>query len=61
MNLQQLLQAIKSNSARREDLVQLLNQLKVSEESLKGQPQKLADALAALDPFSESLGYLYLL
>lgn len=61
MNLQQLLQAIKSNSARREDLVQLLNQLKVSEESLKGQQQKLADALAALDPLSESLGYLYLL
>ena len=61
MNLQQLLQAIKNNSSRPEDLIQLLNQLKVSEESLKGQPQKLADAIGALDPIKESLGYLYLL
>ena len=61
MNLQQLLQAIRDNSSRSQDLKQLLQQLKVSEETLKSQAAHLPDALAQIDPTAHSLGYLFLL
>ncbi|MCJ1241629.1 hypothetical protein MMC14_009635 [Varicellaria rhodocarpa] len=43
------------------DLAQLLQQLKVSEDSLRNQPQKVKDALGIVHPNRESLGYLFLL
>lgn len=61
MNLQQLIQAIKDMSTSSRDLAQLLPQLKVSEESLQNQPQKVVDALSIVHPSRESLGYLFLL
>lgn len=61
MNLQQLVQAIKDISSRSQDLNQLLQQLKVSEESLIQQRDQLLFVLAELDPARDSLGYLYLL
>ena len=61
MNFQQLMHAIKDMSSRPQDLAQLLQQLKLSDDSLRNQNQKLPEALAHLDPASESLGYLYLL
>lgn len=61
MNLQQLIQAIKGNSHSLQDLAHLLQQLQVSEESLRNQPQKVIDALSVVDPSRESLGYLFLL
>lgn len=62
MNLQQLVHAIKDMSSRGpQELAQLLQQLKVSEESLRNQHQKLPEALTHLDPARESLGYLYFL
>ena len=61
MNLQQLLQAIKENSSRSQDLKQLLQQLKVSEDTLKTQVAHLPDALSQIDPAAHSLGYLFIL
>lgn len=61
MNLQQLVQAVKDISLRSQDLNQLLQQLKVSEESLVQQRDQLLFVLAELDPARDSLGYLYLL
>ena len=62
MNLQQLVHAIKDMSSRGpQELAQLLQQLKVSEESMRNQHQKVAEALTHLDPARESLGYLYFL
>lgn len=61
MNLQQLVQAIKDISSRSQDLNQLLQQLKVSEETLKNQRPHLLNALSELDPARHSLGYLFLL
>ena len=61
MNLQQLVQAIKDISSRSQDLNQLLQQLKVSEETLKNQRPHLLNALSELDPARHSLGCLFLL
>ena len=61
MNLQHLIQAIKDMSTSSQDLARLLQQLKVSEESLRNQPQKVMEALNILNPSRESLGYLFLL
>ena len=61
MNLQQLIQAIKDMSTSSQDLARLLQQLKVSEESLRNQPQKVMEALNIVHPSRESLGYLFLL
>lgn len=61
MNLQHLIQAIKGNSHNVQELTQLLQQLQVSEESLRNQPQKVIEALNVVDPSRESLGYLFLL
>ncbi len=62
MNLSQLLHAIKDMSSRGpQELVQLLQQLKVSEDSLRNQTQKVAEALTHLDPARESLGFLFFL
>ena len=44
-----------------QELVQLLQQLKVSEDSLRNQTQKVAEALTHLDPARESLGFLFFL
>ncbi|KAL0040703.1 hypothetical protein WJX79_002309 [Trebouxia sp. C0005] len=62
MNLTQLLHAIKDMSSRGpQELVQLLQQLKVSEDSLRSQSQKVLEALPHLDPARESLGCLFFL
>ena len=61
MNLQQLVQAIKDISSRSQDLNQLLQQLKVSEDTLKNQRPQLLNVLSDLDPAIHSLGYLYCL
>lgn len=61
MNLHQLVQAIKDISSRSQDLVQLLQQLKLSEETLLSQRDQLLNVLSELDPARHSLGYLYLL
>ena len=61
MNLHQLIQAIQGTSTSSQGLARLLQQLKVSEESLRNQPQKVMEALNMLDPSRESLGYLFLL
>lgn len=62
MNLSQLLHAIKDMSSRGpQELVQLLQQLKVSEDSLRNQSQKVVEALTHLDPARESLGCLFFL